>query len=249
MRIYIHVLAVTLLSAVTHAGLTNRVLMVDQDGRFNLPEVLATQAQLATNTAAIAIAEAKAQAAAEAAAEGTNMISAVVDQIASSQLVIYRQGYIDSLTSDIALPPDTRATILGLQPNTGTTAGKVRHTVKYAVSRSADGIEPDVLYSDTIAGGRDAMQPLPAEQIGAPRKLGETYTSPDGTVFPYVYEVDLQVDPSVSGFFVIYLSGDASADGAVFEVTGGISGGASTEVPFGSKTLIFKGGLLVEVKE
>ena len=229
-------------------AVTNRVLMVDQDGKINIPAVLATQADLATNAAAVAIAQAKAQAAHDAAVEGTNLVGEIVAQIASSQLVIYRQGMIDSITSDVALPPDTKATILGITPNTGTAGGRIQHRIKYAVSRSADGIDPDILYSDTIAGGRDAMQPLPADQIGAPRKLSETYTSPDGTSFPYVYETDILVSPSSSGFFVLYLSGDASAEGAVFEITGGIAGGATIDVPLGDKTLVFKGGLLTAVR-
>lgn len=230
-------------------GTTNRLVMVDQDGVFNI-DILATQAQLSTNAAAVAVAEAKAEAAASAASEGTNMIVGVIEQIASSELVVYRQGYIDSLGGAVALPPDTRCAITKLAPNIGSTLdGKIRHTVTYATTRLCDDIDPDILYSDTVTGGVEAMTVLPSAQVSAIRRKPETWTSPDGTVFPYVYDVDISVPPSGSGFFVVYLDGDASATGAVFDIHGGIAGGTTADVTIGDKILHFKGGLLTSVEE
>lgn len=236
-------------AAPTAVGTTNRVVMVDQDGVFNV-DVLATQAQLSTNAAAAVIAEAKAEAAAAAAAEGTNMIDGIVAQIAASELVIYRQGHIDGITSDIGLPPDTLCAITAFEPNTASSGGMVSHTVTYATSRAADGCVPDVLYTESLTnGGVRAMEVLPASRVSPVRRKGETWTSPDGTVFPSVYEVDVTVPASASGFFIIHLDGDASASGAVFDIRGGISGGATTNAVFGDKVLHFTGGLLTSVGE
>ena len=97
----------------------NVVLMVDQDGQLNYTNVLATAAQMSSNLTAVAIADAKADAAISAAAAGSNMVEEVVTQITENQLVIYREGFIDSFSSDVSLPPDAKLIISKFTPNVG----------------------------------------------------------------------------------------------------------------------------------
>lgn len=227
----------------------NVVLMVDQDGQLNYTNVLATAAQMSSNLTAVAIADAKADAAISAAAAGSNMVEEVVTQITENQLVVYREGFIDSFSSDVGLPPDAKMVVSGFTPNVGGDAANDFHEIKYAVTHDASSLQPDVLYAETLSGGRDAMLPLEESKIGVAEQLDEVFTSSAGVTYPFVYKVRFAAPKSSSGFYCVYLSGEDSAGSSVLEITGGVTGGKSATFDWGGNRLIFTGGILTGVEE
>lgn len=229
-------------------GTENHVLMVDENGAINCTNVLATVAQMSSNLTAVAIASAKADAAIEAATAGSNMVEDVVTQITENQLVIYREGFIDSFSSDISLPADAKLIVSQITPNVGGDAGTDTHEIKYCVTHDAGNIAPDILYCNTINGGRDSLLPLDESKIGTAERLDEVFTSSAGTVYPFVYKVRFTVPKSNSGFFCVYLTGDDSAGSSVLEIQGGVTGGKSATVEWGGNKLTFTGGILTAVE-
>ena len=81
-------------------------LMVDEDGRLNSTNTVATVADLSAAAAGALVADAKAEAAKDAADAGTNMIAGVSAAIASSELVVYVKGRVSSFEAGVLFGPD-----------------------------------------------------------------------------------------------------------------------------------------------
>lgn len=230
---------------------SNEVLFVDQAGNVNRPEVLATEAQMAANAAAILTADQKAAAAAAAASEGTNMIADVVRDITANELTVYRYGYTDAFGVVVVIDPDAKLLITSFKPLDETdSAGRHMFELEYALmnSRSVD-VKPEVRWGDSLAGGREAFSVLPADQVQDPASVGEWTNPTTGEVYPYGYRIRFSAATDKTGFFVVNLSADdASGDGWTFDLPHGVTGGVTGDVPFGSQTLTFTGGILTGVK-
>ena len=227
---------------------SNKVVFVDQDGKNNAPEVIASVADLAANKTEIAIAQAAATAAEKAARQGTNLVASTVQAITENEFVVYRRGFTDSLGVMVALPPDTKCRITKFTPNVATDGnGNVQHELVYATTADASAVPPAVKHSPTIEGGRDAMKTL--DTTIEKSTLSTTYEDGAGTVYNYMYSVKFWMPSNSQGFYIVYLDADAaSGDGMTFDVTGGITGGYTGDVVVGADTLSFKGGLLMEIK-
>ena len=72
---------------------SNKVVFVDQAGKINAPEVVASVGDMAANKTEIAIAQAAATAAEKAAREGTNLVASTVQAITENEFVVYRRFY------------------------------------------------------------------------------------------------------------------------------------------------------------
>jgi hypothetical protein len=227
---------------------TNKVVFVDQHGKINAPEVVASVADMTSNRTEIAIAQAAAQAAEKAAREGTNLVAATVQSITENEFVVYRQGFTDSLGVAVVLPPDTKCLIVRFNPNIATDgAGNAQHEIVYATTADASAVTPGIKHSSTV-GPKDAMKKLDTQIEKKDIPLA-SYVGPDGTQYPYVYSVKFWLPAADQGFFIVYLDADAAdGNGITFDIVGGITGGYSGEIPFGSTSLLFQGGLLMEVK-
>ena len=225
---------------------TNRALMVDQDGNINIPEVLATTAQMTSNQVAIVAAEAAAREAARVAKEGTNLVNDTIGAIMANEFVVYRYGMTDSLGVMVVLPPNTlcRITEFSATP-IAATADKIQLSLTSATTENADAVEPQIKHSSDITKDFDFLDTT----ISKSRKSG-SYTDTDGNIYPYQYKVLFWVPKANAGFFTVYLDGDAADSGGMaFNIVGGITGGASSVITNGTQTLTFRGGLLTEVKD
>ena len=233
------------------ATTTNEVLFVDQDGNVSRPEVLATEAQLAANAAAILTAEQKAAAAQAAAREGTNLIQDVIRDITANELVVYRHGYTDAFGVVVVIDPDAKLVICEFKPlDEVDSAGRHVFHLRYALqnSRSVDA-KPEVRWHSSIEGGRESFSALPSDQVQSPVSAGSWENPTTGEIYPYSYTIRFSAPTDKTGFFVVNLTADdASGDGWTFDLPNGVTGGFSGDVPFGSMVLSFKGGLLMEVR-
>lgn len=229
--------------------ISNKVVFVDQEGKINAPEVVASVGDMAANKTEIAIAQAAAKAAEEAARKGTNLVDATVKAITDNEFVVYRRGYTDSLGVMVVLPPDTKCLITRFTPNVAADGnGNVQHELVYATTADASAVPPEIKHASTVEGGRDTMRPLDTEIEKT--DLSTTYEDAAGTVYNYMYSVRFWLSAAAKGFFIVYLDADAAAgDGMTFDISGGITGGYTGEIRAGDETLIFKGGLLMEVKQ
>jgi hypothetical protein len=227
-------------------AVTNRALMVDQEGNVNIPEVLATAAQMASNKVAIVAAEAAAREAANVARAGTNLVNDTVDAIMANEFVVYRYGYTDSLGVMVALPPDTKCRIIDFNATPkAVTADKMQLSLKYATTADASQVQPALKYSDDISKDLELID----ANVSMSKSSG-SYTDVEGVVYPYVFDMTFWVPRSSAGFMTVYLDADAQdGDGMTFNVVGGITGGASATITNGTQVLTFKGGFLTEVKD
>lgn len=239
-------LLAVLLAAV---AVSNKVVFVDQTGKINAPEVVASVADMTSNKTEIAIAQAAALSAEKAAREGTNLVAATVQDITENELVVYRYGYTDSLGIAVALPADTKCFITAYKPNVATDgAGNAQHEIVYATTADASAVTPGIKHASTLEGGMDGFELLDTTVEMSP--LATTHEGADGTVYNYMYSVRFWLPTASQGFFIVYLDADAAAgDGITFDIKNGITGGYTGEVAVGDDTLVFKGGLLMEVRQ
>jgi hypothetical protein len=229
-------------------AVSNKVVFIDQDGKNNAPEVIASVSDMAANKTEIAIAKAAATAAEKAARQGTNLVASTVQAITEKEFVVYRRGFTDSLGVMVALPPDTKCIITSYRPNIATDGnGNVQHEIVYATTADASAVPPGIKHASTIEGGKDSLK-VPDTTIEK-TTLSTTYEDTDGTVYNYMYSVKFWMPAASQGFYIVYLDADAaSGDGMTFDIKGGITGGYTGDIVVGADTLSFKGGLLMEIK-
>ncbi|MBE6395540.1 MAG: hypothetical protein E7046_00870 [Lentisphaerae bacterium] len=233
------------------AALTDRTIVtVDQEGEINKPNVVAKAADMAANQVKADIALAKAEAAADSAGKATNALHEVVRQIGENELVLYRQGFTDSLGVAVVLPKDTKMRVSMFKSNTGIRAsdGYIQHTIRYATTENADAVTADVKVASPLVAVKDFAK-LPALDVEPKVRISEPYEY-GGETYPYQYEVKFYTPPDNQGFAIVYLDADdAETDGALFVIDGGIAGGLTTERTVGNTVFGFTGGLLTEVDD
>ena len=233
------------------AALVDRpILTVDQKGEINRPNVVAKAADMAANQVKADIALAKAEAAADSAAKATNALHEVVRQIGENELVVYRQGFTDSLGLAVVLPKDTKMCISKFEPNTGirTSDGYIQHTIRYATTENADAVAADIKVSSPLVNKEDFVK-LSSSDVEPKVRVSEPYEF-EGEAYPYQYEVKFYTPPGNQGFAIVYLDADdAETDGSLFIIDGGIAGGLTTERTVGNTVFGFTGGLLTELKD
>lgn len=227
---------------------SNKVVFIDQDGKNNAPEVIASVGDMAANKTEIAIAQAAATAAEKAAREGTNLVSSTVQAITENEFVVYRRGFTDSLGVMVALPPDTKCFVTSYTPNIATDGNSnAQHEIVYATTADASAVPPAVKHASTLAGEDTEFKIL--DTTIEKKNLVTTYEDMDGTVYNYMYSVKFWMPVASQGFYIVYLDADAAdGEGMTFDICGGITGGYTGDVDVGSDTLTFKGGLLMGVK-
>jgi hypothetical protein len=227
---------------------SNKVVFVDQDGKINAPEVVASVADMTSNRTEIAIAQASANAAEKAAREGTNLVSATVKSITDNEFVVYRRGFTDSLGVMVVLPPDTQYVITEMKPNIATDGnGNAQHELVYATTADASKVPPKIKHASTIDDGREGFKVLDTQVEKT--DLATSYEDAVGTVYNYMYSVKFWLPINNQGFFIVYLDADAAdGDGFTFDIKGGATGGYTGNITVGDDTLIFKGGFLMGVE-
>ena len=233
------------------AALADRAIVtVNHKGEINKPNVVAKAADMAANQVKADIALAKAEAAADSAAKATNALHEVVRQIGENELVVYRQGFTDSLGLAVVLPKDTKMRISMFKANTGMRAsdGYIQHTIRYVTTENADAVAADIKVSSPLVDREDFVK-LSSSDVEPKVRVSEPYEF-EGEAYPYQYEVKFYTPPGNQGFAIVYLDpDDAEVDGATFVIENGIAGGASDTVEIGGKRFTFTAGLLTGVED
>ena len=239
--------ALLLAAAVT---VSNKVVFVDQENKINAPEVVASVADMTSNRTAIAIAQAAADTAETAARKAQSMIDTTVSSIVANELVIYRQGFTDSLGVMVVLPPGTKCCVTSFKPNIATDGkGNVQHELVYATTADASAVPPEIKHASTLAGPGQTTEFKVLDVDIDKTNLSTSFEDKNGTVYDYMYSLKFWMPEDKKGFYIVYLDADAaSGDGMTFDISGGITGGYTGEVVVGADKLSFKGGLLMEVK-
>ena len=214
----------------TGLGLTNEVVTVDQDGGISKSGI-ATVEEVATNAINVQIAMQRAQIAAETAVATTNAIQAIVDNIMSNRVIVYRRGFIDSFAAlTIITDADTCAII-------------------YVCSADVSQIKPNVYTHNTLDGGVSHLDftLTPDAYVTEPTFYSEPATYGEATYDNY-YKVTVTIlNPVETAHYFLFIKlegNDPGGTGAQLNVRNGIKGGVTDTFQFGNKVIQIKGGLV-----
>ena len=211
-------------------------LMVDEHGRLNSTNAIATTADLAAAAASALVADAKAEAAKDATDAGTNMIAGISSAIAASELVVYVKGRVSAFEAGVLFGPDDTIGIYDfkVQANAdGTTTAKAWWYSTVPIGNSdayfgwADSLA-DKTFSPVAA---DSNVPLGTQTVGS-----NTYQN--------AYLMTKTFDTLPQSFFRVSLEPDApSGDGATMDIKG-VTGGYTGTIQAG-ETLVISNGVVV----
>jgi len=235
------------------ANVTNTVLMVDQRGNLNV-EGVASVADVATNAVKVQIAEQKATAAQQTAQGVTNALQAVVSNIMSNNVVIYRSGFSDSFA---ALVIFTDNDVLGICEARWTEKSAARIVVEIDYVTTANlGTSKPLVYVrntlDNLVNGKEDFEQLADSNTTSPVYHAESRTY-SGQTFAGYYTMTATIpnpQSTTSYFLWIKAIGDTpSGDGLTLDLPNGVTGGYTGELVWGDKTLSFTGGVLTGVTQ
>ena len=232
------------------ADVTNTVMMVDQRGNLNV-EGVASVADVATNAVKVQIAEAKAEAAQTTARGVTNAINAVVENIMSNNVVVYRSGFSDSFAALVVFTEDDILAITEARW-IERTAARIVVEIDYVSTANLGTIKPAVLHHNTLDGGREDFEELDEGNVTTPvYHVGErTY---GGQTFAGYYTITATIpNPSGTSSYFLWIKADGdipSGDGTTLDLPNGVTGGVSGEYIWGDKVLTFRGGVLKGVRD
>ena len=232
------------------ANVTNTVLMVDQNGNLNV-EGVASVADVATNSVKAQIAEAKADAA-QATAQGVSgAINAVVDNIMSNNVFVYRSGFSDSFAPLVAVSESDILAVCDIR-KLESSSTRIVVAIDYVTTVNLGTVKPAVMFREALEGPRDNFSELPDGMVSAPEYHQGTHTFA-GQTFTDYYTITATIqNPTywASHFFWIKAELDApSGDGTTLDLPNGVTGGVTVEVTWGDKVLTFVGGLLKGVRD
>lgn len=215
-------------------------LMVDESGNLNSTNAVATVADLSSAAASALLADAKAEAAASAAARGTNMVAAVANAIAATELAVYVRGNVSSFDAATLFGPDDRIGIYDFRVEAlsdGTKDVSVRWFSTVPIGSSDVGLK----WADSLDGGTDAFTAIAADS-NVP--LGQQTVG--GNTYEHAYLMTKSMPDLPQSFFRVWLEPDEpSGDGSLMEIRG-VAGGYTGTVAAG-ETLVVSNGVVVGI--
>ncbi len=239
--------AAAFMAAYAAPDTTNTVLMVNQRGELNV-EGVASVAEVATNAVKVQIAEAKAEAAQSTARGVTNALQAVVSNIMSNNVVIYRSGFSDSFAPLVIFTDDDKLYISDARW-IEQSAARIRVEVDYVTTANLGNLKPIVMTHNTCAPRADFTELADGDVTAPVYHSGEVVLH--GQTFSGYYTLTATISnpASTSSYFLwIKAEGDApSGDGATLGLPNGVTGGVTGVYTWGDKELTFKGGVLIGV--
>jgi hypothetical protein len=233
-----------------------RELMVGDDGSLNSTNAVATQADLARVAASNQVAVAELNAARQGYDQAVDLLSAVATNIAAGTPVVFYSVELSSFDAAVVFDENTdKVKVIGFTDTkeTDTVRGTAcrKWRIRFAFTADLQSVQPSVAYAQVIDGTPAGdWENLHEDNVSAAVAEEGTYTDGDGNTYSHVYHVDAWLPVANSGFSFVRIPNDAAiADGATLDLPNGVSGGATTTVTWGGKTLTFRGGLLTEVGE
>lgn len=235
------------------AGVTNRVLYVDQDGNVSSTNALATQADMAAVSATNALIQAKMEAVADGYSTATQLLTMAAQSVVMNP-VVYASLEFVGFEAAVTFDPNSKVYVTGLTPTgesltvNGTSCRKV--VLDFGFQEPLQTVKPWIEYSLQIDGApRAEWDFLADDYVATPVSKTGTF-GVGGDLYSHLYSVDLAVPAdAASGFFAVTIPNDAaSSDGSVMDMPGMKDGYTGTQT-WGGHTLTFRGGYLVEVSE
>lgn len=233
-----------------------RELMVDDAGKLNSTNAVATQADMARIAASNQLAVAEQRAAKEGFDQAVELLSAVATNVAAGTPIVFYSVELSSFDAAVVFD-ETKAKVkvIGLESlnESGTIQGVAcrKWRMRFAFTEDLQTVQPLVGYAQVLDGvPRSEWEYLAEDFVSAPVAEPGTYEDKDGNTYEHIYYVDIWPPSENQGFSYVKIPNDAAlADGATIDLPNGVRDGVSTTVVWGGKTLTFKGGLLVGVSE
>lgn len=243
------VLICGLCAALSAADLTNTVMMVDQRGNLNV-EGVASVADVATNAVKVQIAEAKAEAAQQTAQGVTSALGAVVENIMSNNVVIYRSGFSDSFAALVVFTDADKLAIVEARW-VQVSAAQIVVEVDYVSTADIGAGKPIVMHHNTVTNRND-FDELADANVTTPVYHADEREY-DGQTFAGYYTITATIpNPSGTSSYFLWLRLEAdtpSGNGLTLDLPNGVTGGVSGEYTWGDKVLTFRGGVLTGVAD
>lgn len=255
MRVSFAILALSLSLAAPAQISTNshRVAWVDQDGRVSVTNAMATQADMAAQSAAVEIALAKQQANATGYAAATQLLTEVANSISAGSPVVYYSlelvsfeaaAVFDEATSNVRIFGYEVTGETGAKTVGGTSYPCVKTVISF-IFHSTDGgtldlqgVKPLVPYNETLDGTPSSEWDfLDDALVGTPVAHSDTVTV-DGRSYANYYTMDVWLPAArTNGFMKVRVPNDAAAgDGNTMD-TPGDAGGWNGTLTFGTNVL------------
>lgn len=232
-------------------GPTNEVMTVDQNGQISAGGVATIEA-VASNAVNVQIAMESARIAVDTAIATTNAIQAIVDNIMSNRVIVYRRGFIDSfaaltIITDLDTCPIIGADWIKTAEETG--GQEIVVDVYYCCSADVSAVKPGVYTHNTLdnINGRIDFELCPEMWVTEPTYYPEEKTYDEVTYDGY-YKVRVTIPnpgPTTKYFLFIKLEGnDPGGTGAQLLLRNGIKGGITGDMMWGENRITVKGGLI-----
>lgn len=224
---------------------TNKVVMVDEEGRNNAPEVLADLARQATNEVKVVVAAAAAEAAQKAADEASGIVGDVVASITKNEVRVFRKGYMSSFAPLIVFTDDDTLEICEF------TIDKARSVavIGYVSTVNWGALKPQIRAADSLTSPK-ADWAVKADGDVSAVTLHDEQRTQGGVTYSLWYSVEVKLTDSNQHFYAIEMNPDApSGDGLTLDVKNGFTGGFTGEIADGGKVKTFRGGLLMSVRD
>lgn len=233
-----------------------RYLMVDDSGALNSTNAIATQADIARVSASNQVAQAELQASQAGYNQANTLLGVVASNIAAQAVNGFYGVELSSFDAAVVFDEATaRLVIVGWESTDQTSVihgiPVAKWIVRIAFNQDLQTVQPYLAYDKVINGAAQAdWDNLGPDFVSAPVREEGTWTDKDGTPCNYLYRMEAWVPTEPSGFMFVRVPNDAAlADGAVLDLPYGVRNGLTTQVQFGNKVLVYRGGLLVGVTE
>lgn len=233
-----------------------RYLMVDDSGALNSTNAIATQADIARVSASNQVALAELQASQAGYNQANTLLGVVASNIAAQAVHGFYGVELSSFDAAVVFDEATaRLVIVGWESTDQTSVihgiPVAKWIVRIAFNQDLQTVQPYLAYDKVINGAAQAdWDNLGPDFVSAPVREEGTWTDKDGTPCNYLYRMEAWVPTEPSGFMFVRVPNDAAlADGAELDLPYGVRNGLTTQVQFGNKVLVYRGGLLVGVTE
>ena len=238
--------AVPLLS-LAEANVTNTVVMIDQRGNINPSNAVATVTEAAATATRIAAAEVAAVAYTNAEAQTEAAVDDLAAAIIGQNLVVYEDDFMYSLGDAIAISTNCLCRIYRFDAKVSqvTVDGTLcdRSWVYFGFTENIGSLTPVANFKDSLSHEIDWGEIT----CGTPEVQNHSFTV-NGDSYDYCYKMSVDIPHTYSAAFLrVYTEITAQVgDGSVLNIVGGIAGGLTGTLEFGSTTVEFIGGLAVE---
>lgn len=236
------------------AGVTNRVLFVDQDGNVSSTNALATQAELAAVASSNELVIAEQAAVRNGYNTATQLLTYAAQSVISTP-VVFMSVEFTGFEAAVTFDENSKVTVTDIdRTSEQVTVNGVqcfKTVLDFAFQESLQTVKPFIEFSSNLDTPKADWDFLADDFVSSPTAKSGSWTDKGGNVYNNLYSIDIAVPAQYasSGFFGIWIPNDAaSSDGSVMDMPGVKDGYTGTQ-SWGGHTLTFKGGYLVGVAD